>query len=236
MRPLVTTLLMALVVSACSAGPLRSLPPTQQSSEFATAPPSQEADSAAATQHLSVAALEFDYPAGWSVNDQLPASTGFGQTLAIIGTLPWGPCAPSDINCHYQQRLEAGQITVEVGTLVVADGDICQLGRTRSDLAGRGPSDPTATGSLTRVDGRPTVRTDYVVDQADYYHSDEWRTWLIAAPGSTRDGYTIHGMYRGPGVEMMRSQLDQLIASVRLGPSTAGDPTQPTDCGAPFPS
>jgi hypothetical protein len=188
------------------------------------------------THHLSVRGLELDYPADWSVNDEGWQTTGFGEPLAIIGTLPWGPCALSDINCHYELRLDPGQITVEIGTLfLVADGNICDLGRTRSDLVGRGPSDPPATGSLTRVDGRPTVRTDYAVGQTDYYHSDEWRDWLIAAPGSTRDGYTINAMYRGPGLDTLRSELDQLIASVRVGPSSAGNPTQPTDCGPPFP-
>lgn len=237
MRHSVITLLVALVISACSVAATPSLPPTQRPPVLPTATPSQPGDSVTATHHLSLGSLQLDYPSDWAVNDQLPLTAGFGQTLAIVGTLPWGPCATSDINCHFELRLEPGQITVEIGLqTLVTDGDICELGRTRSDLAARGPSDPPATGSLTRVDGRPAVRTDYAVGQADYYHSDEWRDWLIAAPGTTTAGYTISAMYRGPGLETLRAELDQLIASVRLGSSTAGDPTQPTDCGSPFPS
>lgn len=232
--------LVALLLAACSptpspspnvtTGPLLSPPPTP------TLSPTASQTASSITRHLSVSGIELDYPSDWSVMDQGWPTTGMGQTLAIIGTLPWGSCAPSDLNCHYQLRLDPGQITVEIGTLLLVADNICDLGRTRSDLVGRGPSDPPATGSLTRVDGRPAVRTDYAVGQADYYHSDEWRDWLIAAPGTTTTGYTINAMYRGPDLETLRAELDQLVASVRLGPSTAGNPTQPADCGSPFPS
>lgn len=195
-----------------------------------------DSPSAATTHHLALDGIELDYPADWTVHDRLPASTGFGQVMAIIGTLPWGPCAPVDINCHYEQRLEPGQISVQVGRLaLVGEEDICELGASRSDLDGRGPDDAPAAGSLTRIDGRPAIRTDYDVRQADYYHSDEWRHWTIAAPGSRRDAYTIQAMYRGPGIEEMRVELDQLIATIRLGEGTSGNPTQLVDCGPPFP-
>ena len=185
MRRSVIPLLAALGLAACSSMPSQSPTPTPSPSLFPAPTVSQPVDTVTTTHHLSVSGLELDYPADWSVNDQGWPTTGFGEDLAIIGTLPWGPCAASDLNCHYQQQLDPGQITVEIGTLsLVADGNICDLGRTRSDLVGRGPSDPPATGSLTRVDGRPTVRTDYAVGQTDYYRSDEWRDWLIAAPGS----------------------------------------------------
>ena len=236
--------LMALLVAACSPTPSPSpnvttqplLAPSPTPAPTLTLTPTPSQTAVSTTRHLSVGSIELDYPSDWSVMDQGWPTTGMGQTLAIIGTLPWGSCAPSDLNCHYQLRLDPGQITVEIGTLLLAADNICDLGRTRSDLAARGPSDPQATGSLTRVDGRPAVRTDYAVGQTDYYHSDEWRDWLIAAPGTTTSGYTINAMYRGPGLETLRAELDQLVASVRLGPSTAGNPTQPTDCGSPFPS
>ncbi len=232
----VIPLLVSLVVSACYSAPSTSSAPTQQAPVLPAATVTQPVDTMTATHHLSVRGLELDYPSDWDVADQGWLTTGFGEDVAIIGTLPWGPCAASDIDCHFEQQLDPGQITVEIGwSVLVADGTICDLGATRSDLAARGPSDPPATGSLTRIDGRPAVRTDYAVDQTDYYHSDEWRDWLIAAPGSVREALTITAMYRGPGLETMRSELDQLIASVRVGPSSAGNATQPEDCGSPFP-
>lgn len=175
------------------------------------------------------------YPAGWKVSDLGWPSTGFGSTIAIIGTQPWGLCLPTDLNCHYGLRLDPSQISVELSSGQMFGHDICEVGVDRSDLAGRGPGDPPAQGRLMRVDGRPTLQTDYTVNQADYYHSDEWRTWVIAAPGSTVATYRISAMYRGPGVSAFRQQLDDLIASVRFAaPATLTDPG-PRDCGAPFP-
>ncbi len=186
------------------------------------------------TRHLRLDGIELDYPASWTANDQGWPSTGFGWTVAVIGTLPWGPCARHDLNCHYQQRLQPGQISVDIGQLFLSREDICQLGRTRSDLEGRGPENPIATGSLARVDGRPALRTDYDVRQADYYRSDEWRSWVIAVPGSVDRAFTIHAKYRGPGVARMRRELDELIASIRLSPASEPEPG-PDDCGPPFP-
>ena len=190
---------------------------------------------ATGTRTFSGHGVTFAYPAGWSVNDQGWPTTGFGSTFAIIGTQPWGACLPADINCHYELRLEPGQIAVDLGRGSSRMADICALGVDRSDLAGRGPGDPPATGSLMRVDGRPTLQTDYAVGQADYYHSDEWRSWVIAAPGSTTEVYRIEAKYRGPGVAEFRAQLDALIASIRFtGVAPVGG--GPRDCGAPFPS
>ena len=174
--------------------------------------------------------LTLSYPAGWTVNDDGWATTGLGSVWAILGTQPWGACLPADLNCHYQLRLEASQISVELGRGLSPAMDICGLGADRADLAGRGPGDPPAIGHLARVDGRPTVETDYAVNQADYYHSDEWRTWIIAAPGSTTQTYRIDAKYRGPGDETFRRELDDMVASVRFTDSGG-----PADCGAPFP-
>lgn len=179
--------------------------------------------------------IEFSFPAGWNVNDLGWASTGLGSTIAILGTQPWGLCLPTDLNCHYELRLESSQIGVSLSSGAMAgEEDICAVAVDRSDLAGRGPGDPPAQGRLMRVAGRPTLQTDYEVNQADYYHSDEWRRWVIAAPASTTRYYEISAMYRGPGVADFRQQLDDLIASVKfIGPVGESDPG-PEDCDAPF--
>jgi hypothetical protein len=182
--------------------------------------------------------LTFDYPGAWSVHDQLPPSTGLGQAIAILGTLPWGPCAASDINCHYQERLGHDQIEVEVDVVALMATDLCDYATTRPDLAGRGPGDPPVSGTTyVRIDGRPAIRTDFVVNGADYYGSDGWQEWLIAVPGSTAAAYEIRSRWRGPGDAGFLAALDRLVASVRLT-STAylGGAGAPADCGAPFPA
>jgi hypothetical protein len=179
--------------------------------------------------------IAFAYPAGWNVHDAFWGSVGLGSTLAILGTQPWGLCLPMDLNCHYQLRLEPSQISVELSSGQMLGEDVCAVGVDRTDLAGRGPGDPPAQGRLMRVDGRPTLQTDYAVNQRDYYHADEWRSWVIAAPGGTVATYTVFAQYRGPGVPVFRQQLDDLIASIRfVVPPPLEDPG-PQDCGAPFP-
>lgn len=190
---------------------------------------------ASGTQTFTANGMTLSYPAGWMVNERLPASSGLGSTFAILGTQPWGLCLPFDINCHYAERLEASQISVELSSGISGGGSVCELGVDRSDLAGRTAADPPATGRLLRVDGRPTLATDYAVNQMDYYLSDAWRTWVIAAPGSTTAIYRIDAKYRGPGDDQFHQQLDDMVASLRfIGLPTRAD-GGPGDCGAPFP-
>jgi hypothetical protein len=189
---------------------------------------------ASGTRTFTANGVTLSYPAGWMVNQAIPPSSGLGSTFAILGTQPWGLCLPLDINCHNELRLEPSQISVQLGSGVSGGGSVCEIAVDRSDLAGRGPGDPPATGHLVRVDGRPTLETDYAVGQTDYYRSDAWRTWVIAAPGSTTSIYRIEAMYRGPGEETFSRQLDDLVASLRFTahPEAGG---QPDDCAAPFP-
>ena len=190
---------------------------------------------ATGTKRYAANGIAFAYPAGWLVNEMLPASSGLGQTFALIGTQAWGLCLPLDSNCHDDQKLDASQISVKLTRGILGGTTICDRAVDRSDLAGRGPGDPPATGHLVRVDGRPTLQIDYAVNGTDYYRSDAWRTWVIAAPGSTQQVYWIEAMYRGPGDELFHQQLDDLVAGIRFdGAPPAGDGQ--TDCGAPFPS
>lgn len=186
--------------------------------------------------HYRAEGLDFDYPATWSIHDQLPATTGFGSIWAIIGTHAWPPsCGASDINCYYQATLEPGTIAVEIGLLAMpaTDVDLCTRGVSGSDLQGRGPDDPVVSQTLIRIDGRPALRTTYDVSGKDYYRSDEWIQWDIAPVGTVDEAYTIHARFRGPGVEAMKAELDALIASIRLTPGFGGG-QGPVDCGAPL--
>jgi hypothetical protein len=187
------------------------------------------------TRTYTANGITLSYLAGWMVNDQLPPSSGLGSTFAILGTQPWGLCLPYDINCHSAVRLESSQISVQLGSGLSGGGSLCEIAIDRSDLAGRGPGDPPATGHLIRVDGRPTLETDYAVGQTDYYQSDAWRTWVIAAPGTTTLVYRIEAMYRGPGDSTFFQQLDDLVASLRFVEPASFAGGEPGDCGAPFP-
>ena len=111
------------------------------------------------TRHYAANGVEFDYPSGWTIHDKIPGTTGLGSEFLILGTLPWGPCDDYDINCHYQQKLDPGQVTIGFGWLAVSGTDLCELGSTSSDLAGRGPGDPPATRTLLRLagEGQPGV-------------------------------------------------------------------------------
>ena len=188
------------------------------------------------TRTFTANGITLSYPAGWMVNQAIPPSSGLGSTFAIIGTQPWGLCLPLDINCHDDLRLEPSQISVQLGSGLSGGGSLCEIAIDRSDLAGRGPGDPPATGHLVRIDGRPTLETDYAVGQTDYYRSDAWRTWVIAAPGTTTSIYRIEAMYRGPGDSTFSQQLDDLVASLRFVEPTASlAGSEPGDCGPPFP-
>ena len=189
--------------------------------------------------HFHTQGLDFDYPASWSIHDQLPSSSGFGQTWAVIGTQPWpSSCGASDINCYYESKLEPGTVAVDIGIAYfpATDDDICTRGATGSDLAGRGAGDPLATRTLIRVDGRPTLRTTYAVDGKDYYLSDEWLDWEIAPVGTIDAAYVIDAKVRGPATDQMKVDLDALIASIHLTPGFDGGGQGPADCGAPFPA
>jgi hypothetical protein len=183
--------------------------------------------------HFDQSGIAFDYPGTWTIHDQLPPTTGFGSPVALLGTLPWGPCGPADINCHYQVRLAPGQIEVDVSTGLLLDG-LCTLA-TGSDLDAAGPGDPARVSSFVRVAGRPTIRTDASPGERDYYLSDVWRWWRVAAPGTTHYLVEIGTKYRDPGTVEMSAALDRLIASLTLAPDVAAQGGPPADCGAPFP-
>jgi len=225
-------LLGALVLAACTSThspqpsvttePVVSPAPSPTQTIASSTPATAEA-SAAATRHFSWYGIEFDYPSDWAVNDTGRQASG-QLGLVVLGTIPWGSCDAADVDCHFKLRLEPGQMQVVLDMSYLAGEDICAMGQ-----------DAGSAGSPMRVDGRPAVRTEYALDETNYYRGDEQQTWVIAKPGTTRGAYSIDATYRGPRLETMHAQLDQLIASVRLAPPAPGVVTEPDDCGDPFP-
>ena len=188
-----------------------------------------------ANRHFEEGGLAFDYPSSWDIHYPGP-STGMGQTFAILGTLPWGPCGATDVNCHFQERLDRGEIQVDVGITAGFGTDFCTWAAERPDLAGRTAADPPVSGNrYFRVDGRPAIETTFAVHGMDYYLSDEWRIYRFAAADGIGQTYVINASYRGPGLDGFHDALDRLIASIHLTPIQAVVPPVP-DCGSPFPA
>jgi len=156
-----------------------------------------------------------------------------GQTFALVGTLPWGNCAASDINCHYQERLSEHQIQVELSIGILPGTDFCSFAKERPDLEGRSDGVRVAETHNLRIDGRPAVETTYSLEQPDYYGADAWRQWDIAPPDTTTMRYEIFAEWRGPGEDDLLAALDRMVASLHLGASGYGNGLP--DCGDPFP-
>jgi hypothetical protein len=187
------------------------------------------------TKRVSLGGLSFDVPFSWNVHTQIPPTTGPGNTLALIGTLPWGSCDAYDVNCHYQERLDRHEIQVDVSVGFLAGSDFCAYALNNPDAAPRSDGVEVTAIHYIRVGGRPAIATEYSLDATNnYYLADGWRKWEIAPADTTRVRYTISAMWRGPGDDEFLSALDRLVASVKLGPSGYAEPSIP-DCGSPFP-
>jgi hypothetical protein len=186
-------------------------------------------------KRVSLGGITFEVPASWAVHTDIPPTTGPGSTLALLGTLPWGDCANSDINCHYQERLSRNEIEVEVSLVSLLGGDYCAFARQRPDLEPRSDGIRVTETHYFRIDGRPAIMTDYSLDTSDYYGSDGWREWEIAPADTTGGFYRIFAKWRGPDDGAFLAGLDRLIGSIDLGPS--GQASYPVpDCGDPFPA
>jgi hypothetical protein len=187
------------------------------------------------TTRFSARGIEFQIPSSWSVHQDIPPTFGFGQVFALLGTMPWGPCEDADINCHYQERFGRHEIEVEVGVMHGLGTDFCTYARERPDIEGMTGGVRVAETHYIRIDGRPAIATSYSLDSSDYYGSDGWRKWEIAPADSIQARYQIFARWRGPGDEAFLAALDQMIATVELGPSGYASPTL-EDCGDPFPA
>lgn len=183
---------------------------------------------------FSAMGLSFDVPADWTIYDRMPATTGPGQIIALIGTKPWGPCEATDVNCHFQDRLGRNEIELEVGIGLMRGDDFCADARDESDLAPRSDGIRVAERHYLRVDGRPAIATYYSLDTPDYYLSDGWRTWEIAPADTTNVSYRITARWRGPDDQAFLDALDRMVATMRLGASGYAE-ANVRDCGDPFP-
>ncbi|MBI2781570.1 MAG: hypothetical protein HYX55_07230 [Chloroflexi bacterium] len=187
------------------------------------------------TKRVQLNGISFDVPFAWTVHTDIPPTTGPGNAVALIGTLPWGPCDPYDINCHYRERLSSGQIEVEVSVNSLLGRDMCSFALDRPDLAPRTDGIRVTETHYFRADRRPAIVTLFSFDGAtDYYGSDGWRTWMFAPANSVDQVYEISAKWRGPGDDDFIAALDRLVSSIRLPTTNPNSPVP--DCGDPFPS
>jgi hypothetical protein len=184
-------------------------------------------------QRFAANGIQFEVPSTWRIHDHLPPTTGTGQELAIIGTMPWGPCDEIDINCHFRERLNRDEIEVHIGVSSLLGSDFCAYAHDRPDME-RSDGVRVMETHYIRIDDRPAISTTYSLDSPDYYLSDGWKTWKIAPADTTEVMYGISARWRGPGDDEFLAALDQLVASIKLGPSGYAVANIP-DCGAPFP-
>lgn len=186
------------------------------------------------SRHVSMQGIQFDVPYGWAVNaGPWPSMTSTG--LAIVGTLPWGNCAASDLNCHYLERLSRNEIEVDISFGGLRSMDFCEFARERPDLERSGGSLRIRETHYLRIDGRPAISIDYANDSDGWHEADGMKEWLIAGVDSTTDEYRISARWRGPADAEMLAALDRLIATIRLESLYGATAASGPDCGDPFP-
>ncbi len=178
---------------------------------------------------LATGEFAFDYPAAWHGYDASAAGSGI-SSVAVLGTQSverrCGNERHVDLNCVYEQRLEAGQIRLFVGTGAYR-------GQTIED---RAPIE-NGTSSRVRVGGMPAIFDEFDARPDSFYGEDTLIHWEIAQPGSAGTNVVrLEAMLREPGVTEGRRQLEALVASFRFtnGPDPSPPPTpEPTPTATP---
>ena len=170
--------------------------------------------------HHDFGEFSLDYPADWAIHDKLPASSGFGSTIAILGTQTWGDCTASDSNCFYQRKLDAGAMSVEIGTAAAPGVPIFAPDRT----------EPGST--RVTVGGLPAIFYDRGHIADNYYLADLDLAWAIATPASPDRTIEIRASFREPGVAKARSQVEAMVGSLTFDGPLATIPTDAGQAGA----
>jgi hypothetical protein len=172
----------------------------------------------------------FDYPAAW-LGYEASAPYSGGSSVAVLGTQPverrCGDERHVDINCVYEQRLEAGQVRLFVLTGTYRG----QTAQDRADIE-------NGTTSRVRVGGMPTLRDEFDPRPDSYYREDQLVHWEIARPGTGGGSVVrLEAMLKEPGVADGRAQLDALVGSFRFAkgpdPSPAETPESTPRAEAP---
>ena len=170
------------------------------------------------TAHLDEWGLAFDYPAGWYVAH--PADNMHVMSvLAFLGTgsgyqvcTPWG----DTVQCYSDIHLESDQVIVRLSELTTQVGGPFDA----ADAKWLNPGQ-----DLVTVGGLPATYSEST--RTGWYESDLALVWNLSAPGSILERYEIDAYMRGPDVDVLRTEVDRLVASIRYDPAPVKlDPTQ----------
>lgn len=155
--------------------------------------------------HYTAHGISFDYPAHWRLLEQ-DLHTRTSTVVAFVGTAPaQSGCLTTGnmTTCGTDWRLQPGTVSV------------------RLTLEGGGPvQDPVFERPLgdgaqrLEIDGLPAIfaRGEKVAN------ADISLRWTLSMPESMHDSYGLTAAIRGPGVDEMFAQLQDLVSSIRYDP------------------
>jgi len=171
----------------------------------------------AQTVHVDEWGLAFDYPARWQVVRPL-TNMPYISVLAFIGTGSGRQnCTPTGVilQCYSDIHLEPGQVMVRLSETSSPVGGPFDV----ADARWLGPGE-----GLTTVGGLPASYSEST--RAGWYQSDLAMVWNLSAPGSILARYEVDAYVRGPDVDVLRTEVNRLVASIRYDPEPVKlDPT-----------
>jgi hypothetical protein len=164
--------------------------------------------------------ISFDYPASWKFADDLGVTssvdlfTGFAPTAcaapdSILSSLP------GDAVCGRDYMLSPGKVVVRIDKYFVG-----------VPLTVIDPSNPGALASGERyatVGGLPAIFSGGPIGSG----AAEMLDWTLSAPGQPDYRLAVHAEFRGPGADLIRSEVESMVASIRY--ATAIPVLDPSD-------
>ena len=167
--------------------------------------------------------FRFTFPSAWSAIDTGTAFSG-GSVLAVLTTLPpEARCGAGhlDINCIYEQALDAGTIRVVVGSTAFRGATIFD----RADVE-------AVSGTTTRatIAGMPAILDEMTI-AGSFYREDLNLRWQIGMPGQVSNAVSIEVLARDPGAADARAATAALVASFAFTPPPAAFETLPAESG-----
>jgi hypothetical protein len=197
-----SAILAAALVAACSSGP---------STATLTPGPGLPDAVAGAFSTFHEGGLVFSYPAAWRIFHHEMTSS-FSRSIADLATVDVPePCITTQdavgtsTDCADRFHLEPDTLVVHVTGNGFPGFDILQR-----------PADAKAID----VDGLPGYLQTGPSDEPMLGADRTW-TWTLPSHGSVDNSYQLRAVVRGPDLDLMTSQLQALISTVRYDPPVA---------------
>jgi hypothetical protein len=211
--PAAAALVVVAIIAVASGGALyRHAGSGADSSGASTPRPS----SAIPLAHYDIDGLAFDYPASWQLGLAAVYGLSADTSLAQTSTMYCSAFIAADATTYF--FYPTGTSECEPGTPAGA-GQILVAVEKYTDPALKSPIDPSNPSTLqgqsfVTVGGLPAEFTDL----SDSGATELNLVWSLSVPGSIDSRYTIQAQAQGPGLNEMRAQVTDLIASVRYDP------------------